>query len=85
MIEEITCWINSYQDQIRVGDEVVTTTSEIDFNSKTDCFDQSVDTVVTVLAEHTREDYSEYVAGKSNNGGCYGYDYWKVIKILEVN
>lgn len=81
-LEEITVWINSDFDEIQMGQIVATTTSEFDFNGVTHVFDKSATTGVDVLAEHIGEDYSEYIHEKSCNGGCYGYDYWKVHRVL---
>lgn len=81
-LKEITVWINPDFDEIQMGQIVATTTSEFDFNGVTHVFDKSATTGVNVLVEHIGEDYSEYVAEKSCNGGCYGYDYWKVHRVL---
>lgn len=71
-------------ENVRVGDEVVLTTSEFNFNSLTGCFDVEAIKGTVVLAEHIGEDYSKFVAEKSSNGGCYGFDYFKVVEIVEA-
>ena len=81
-LKEITVWINPDFDEIQMGQIVAITTSEFDFNGVTHVFDKSATTGVNVLVEHIGEDYSEYVAEKSCNGGGYGYDYWKVHRVL---
>jgi hypothetical protein len=37
----------------------------------------------TVLAKYEYGDYSEYDPDKCNNGGCYGYDYYTIVEVLE--
>ena len=77
----VLCWIRP-EDEIRPGDEVTTTTSEFGFDCLTGTFDEEADIPVEIIGEHISEDYSEYVHGKHNNGGCYGYDYWRVVEVL---
>lgn len=71
-------------EEINVGDEVVTTTSDYNFNSLDGCFDNEAIKGIRVLAEHIGEDYSEFKSELSCNGGVYGYDYFKVVEIVEV-
>lgn len=66
-------------EKIEIGDIVATTTSEFNYNGKTHCFDQEAVEVTTVTAIHVGSNYDEYVAEKSYNGGCYGFDYYEVI------
>lgn len=71
-------------EEILVGDEVATTTSEFPYNSLTHSFDNEAVKCYVVLGERIGEDYSEFVAEKSTNGGCYGFDYFKVVEVLGI-
>lgn len=82
MNELIDVCYNSEMDELCVGDIVSTTTSSFDYNSVTDCFDNSIDTIVTVEAVKTGEDYTNYNHSKCRTGGEYGFDYYKVIRII---
>ena len=73
---------NNEIDTLNVGDTVSTTTSCFDYNGVTDCFDNNINTMVTVKAIKTGEDYTNYNPRFSRTGGEYGYDYYKVIEIL---
>ena len=66
-------------EKIKTGDVVSTTTSEFDYNGITHCFDKEATEFTTVKAVKVGYDYDNYVAEKSCNGGCYGFDYYKVI------
>ncbi|MBQ9024802.1 MAG: hypothetical protein IJ104_00835 [Methanobrevibacter sp.] len=81
MNSNIIVWVTP-GNEIRPGDEITTTTSEFNYDCLTGSFDKEATIPVEVIAEHIAEDYSEYVAEKSTNGGCYGYDYWKVIEVI---
>lgn len=80
--EEITITTN-HPEYIEPGIEVSTCTSEFPYDAVTESFENNISAWVTVEVEHIDKDYSEYVAGKASNGGCYGYDYWRVLSIVE--
>lgn len=73
----------NYPEEVEVGTEVSTCTAEFGYDSITGRFENNISSYVTIEVEHVGEDYSEYVPGKACNGGCYGYDYWKVINVVE--
>ena len=79
----VLCWIRP-EDEIRVGDEITTTTSTFWFDCLTGTFDNEARTCVEVTAEHIGEDYSEFKPELCRDGGCYGFDHWKVLAIEEV-
>ena len=81
--EGILCNIRP-EDELRIGDEITTTTSGFHFDCLTGTFDKEARVLVEITAEHLGEDYTEYVPGKDCTGGCYGYDHWKVLSIEEV-
>ena len=78
----ITVDYNNQHDQVQVNDVVSTTTSSFDYNGVNHCFDNDINDSVTVKAVHVDDDYSDFVQGKASTGGCYGYDYYRVIEIL---
>lgn len=78
----VLCWIN-IGEMLQPGDEITTTTSTFSFNCISGTFDRDAIVPVEVIAEHINADYSDYVRGKHNDGGCYGYDNWKVIEVVE--
>ena len=84
MNEQVTLDIfhREYQE-VSVGDIVATTTSEFDYNGITHNFDKEATEFTTIIAEHINEDYSEYDVDKCRNGGCYGYDFYKVLSIVD--
>lgn len=69
-------------EKIEIGDVVSTTTSEFDYNGITHCFDREATKFTTVEAVKVGYNYDNYVAEKSCNGGCYGFDYYEVKKIV---
>lgn len=73
----------NHPEEVAPGIEVSTCTSEFPYDSVTENFENNLSSTITVEVEHIGEDYSEYVPGKACNGGCYGYDYWKVINVVE--
>lgn len=83
MSYEITIKTNHPED-LTIDSEVSTTTSEFEYDAVTGGFDNNLSTTAEVEVEHIAEDYSEYVQGKACNGGCYGYDYWKVIRVISI-
>lgn len=82
MNRNITVWTTP-GNTIRPGDDITTTTSEFNFDCLTGTFDKEATVCFEVEAKHQAEDYTEFVQGKHNNGGCYGYDYWTVIRVIE--
>lgn len=73
----------NHPEEIVPGVEISTTTSEFSYDSVTGFFENNIKSTLCVEVEHVAEDYSEYVPGKASNGGCYGYDYWKVLNVVE--
>lgn len=80
--QEITIRTNHPEEVVK-GAAISTCTSELGYDSCTGMFESNLSSWVTVEVEHIDENYSEYVPGKACNGGCYGYDYWRVLKIVE--
>lgn len=72
--------------ELKVGDEVVITTSEFPFDNYYGSFVSTNDLTqyAEVEAEHTHSDYSEYDPRTCRDGGNYGYDYYIVTQIHEV-
>lgn len=79
----VLCWIRP-EDEIRVGDEITTTTSSFSFDCLTGTFDKEAKVAVEVTAEHISEDYTKYKPELCRDGGAYGYDHWRVLAIEEV-
>ena len=71
-------------ENIEIGDIVATTTAEFDYNGLTHTFDKEATTSTLCVVEWVDDDYSEFDPDKCRNGGCYGFDYYKVISILDV-
>lgn len=65
-----------------IGREVVTTSSEFDFDNVEGRFTRELNYEYDVLVEHIRDDYSEYDPDKCNNGGCYSYHYYRVVEVV---
>lgn len=74
----------NYPEDVKIGSEVSTTTSEFEYDSVAGRFDNNLYTTAEVEVEHIAEDYSEYVQGKACNGGCYGFDYYKVVRVISM-
>lgn len=72
--------------ELKVGDEVVMTTSEFPYDNVYGSFVSSSELTMyaDVDAEYTHSDYSEYDPCTCRNGGDYGYDYYVVTNIHEV-
>lgn len=82
MNEQLTLDIYHREDEVvQVGDVVATTTSEFDYNGLTHCFDREAKSYTECVVVKIGEDYSEYVPEKSCNGGCYGFDFYRVVEI----
>lgn len=71
---------------LKVGDEVSTTTAEFPYNNYYNCFMDSKELTkyADIDAEFIRSDYSEYNPRTCRNGGGYGYDYYTVTKINKI-
>ena len=69
-----------------VGDEVSTTTSKFPYDNYYGVFVNREDLTMyaDVNVEHTHSDYSEYDPRTCRDGGDYGYDYYVVTEINEV-
>ena len=67
------------EETIENGDVVSTTTSEFAYNGVSGVFDNEATECTTVVAEHIGYNYDEFNLDKCRNGGCYGFDYFKVI------
>lgn len=80
--ELIEVHYNKEHDTLNVGDTISTTTSSFEYNNVTGWFD-STDTSVMVKAVKTGKDYTDYDSNRCRTGGCYGYDYYEVIEIIE--
>ena len=72
--------------ELKVGDEVSTTTSEFQYDNYYGVFANREDLTMyaDVDVEYSHSDYSEYDERTCRNGGGYGYDYYIVIEIHEV-
>ena len=72
--------------ELKVGDVVSTTTSDFSYDNYYGCFVSSSELTMyaDVDVEHIRSDYSEYDPRTCRDGGDYGYDYYVVTKIHEV-
>ena len=79
-------YFNDEIEDVNVGDEVSTTTSEFSYDNYYGCFVNSEDLTMyaDVDVEFTHSDYSEYDSRTCRDGGDYGYDYYVVTKIHEV-
>lgn len=74
-----------HPEDLEVGVEVHTTTSDFDFDNITGCFTRNTSYAGEVVAELISEDYSEYDPDKCSTGGCYGFSTWKVLEVLGNN
>lgn len=72
--------------ELKIGDEVSTTTSEFPYDNYYGQFVSSSELTMyaDVDVEFTHSDYSEYDPRTCRDGGNYGYDYYVVTKIHEV-
>ena len=78
-------YYNNEFESVDVGDEVITTTSTFDYDNVAGMFSNDLNAYADVDVEHTRSDYSEYDPRTCRDGGDYGYDYYVVTKIHEVD
>lgn len=60
---------------LKVGDRVYWTTSDFEYNGVKGCFENNLENYAIVEIDENSiiADESEFVAGKCNNGGCYGF------------
>lgn len=72
-------------EELKVGGIISTCTSEFEYDSVRGTFDNKLSTTAEVEVEHVDSDYSQYVAGKSCNGGCYGYDYYRITSVVSID
>ena len=77
-------YFNSEIETVKVGDEVITTTSTFAFDDVAGTFSSDLNAYVDVDVEFSHSDYSEYDPRTCRDGGNYGYDYYVVTKIHEV-
>ena len=72
--------------ELKVGDEVSTTTSEFPYDNYSGVFANREDLTMyaDVDVEYSHSDYSEYDPSTCRDGGNYGYDYYIVTEIYEV-
>ena len=77
----IQIWADE-DDTFKEGDTITTTTSEFEFNVLSGNFERNLKWLGEVEATWIDDDYSQYDPSKCNNGGCYGYDYYVITKVL---
>jgi hypothetical protein len=77
----ITC---NWRDTLKVGDIITTTTSEFSFNNIRGCFSNAVDYRCNVTGVLINVDASSFVKGKDSYGGCYGFNFYTVISIDQL-
>ena len=82
--EMMRIYFNSEIETVKVGDEVITTTSTFDYDNVAGTFSSDLNAYADVDVEYDHSDYSEYDERTCRNGGNYGYDYYIVTKIHEV-
>ena len=78
-------YFNDEIECVGVGDEVSTTTSSFDYDNVAVTFASDLNAYADVDVEFTHSDYSEYDSRTCRDGGDYGYDYYVVTKIHEVD
>ena len=77
-------YYNDEFETVKVGDEVITTTSTFPFDNISGTFANDLNAYADVEVEYHNSDYSEYDPRTCRDGGDYGYDYYIVTKIHEV-
>lgn len=82
--EMMRIYFNSEIETVKVGDEVITTTSTFDYDNVAGTFSSDLNAYADVDVEYLSSDYSEYDPRTCRDGGNYGYDYYIVTKIHEV-
>ena len=82
--EMMRIYFNSEIETVKVGDEVITTTSTFPYDNVAGTFANDLNAYADVDVEYDHSDYSEYDERTCRNGGNYGYDYYIVTEIHEV-
>ena len=82
--EMMRIYFNSEIETVKVGDEVITTTSTFPYDNVAGTFSSDLNAYTDVDVEYLSSDYSEYDPRTCRDGGNYGYDYYVVTKIHEV-
>ena len=82
--EMMRIYYNDEFETVKVGDEVITTTSTFPYDNVAGTFSSDLNAYADVDVEFTHSDYSEYDSRTCRDGGNYGYDYYVVTKIHEV-
>ena len=82
--EMMRIYFNSEIETVKVGDEVITTTSTFPYDNVAGTFANDLNAYADVDVEYQSSDYSEYDPRTCRDGGNYGYDYYVVTKIHEV-
>ena len=77
-------FFNDEFETVKVGDEVITTTSTFPYDNVAGTFANDLNAYADVDVEYSHSDYSEYNPRTCRDGGNYGYDYYVVTKIHEV-
>ena len=79
-------YFNEEIEDVNVGDEVSTTTSDFPYDNYYGSFVSANDLTqyADVDVEYHHSDYSEYDPRTCRDGGDYGYDYYIVTEIREV-
>ena len=77
-------YFNSEIETVKVGDEVITTTSTFPYDNVAGTFANDLNAYADVDVNYLFSDYSEYDPRTCRDGGDYGYDYYVVTKIHEV-
>ena len=83
---KLRIYFNNEIENVTIGEEVSTTTSEFPYDNYYGCFTdaKNLNMYADVEVEHTRSNYSEYNPRTCRNGGDYGYDYYIVTQVHEV-
>lgn len=72
-------------EMVEKGDILGTTTSDFEYDAYSCNFERKLQGGVLVSAQWVDDDYSEFVAGKCSNGGCYGFDFYEVLEVIRVD
>ena len=70
-------------DTIKTGDIIYLTTSEFMYDCVYGVFMNGIRRSADVEVKILMEDLSEYVPGKSHNGGCYGFASAEVRRVIQ--
>lgn len=77
---EVYCTVDDL-DYIEPMEFVTVTTSELPYNMVSERFDNDVEHLATIKGLYHDSDYSEYDEDKCRNGGCYGFDSYRIQSI----